>query len=236
MVVPYVVGIVAVAGAVKAAEKVSKRRSAASQKTASSNSTDTKKEFITAVRDRGVVIGDKRYFSTGEGSQTSYKVTDRNTDEVEDILKKEVIRAYERATEEGIEMAVGDFTDTLEEPNKIGNRTASTYSAGVSDSSITSDQSNSGRTTRDDVEASYEAHEEAQNRSPPVELGCVYKILLEEESKHHSGRRDMRGTYQGFQIFVKDVPENVGVDEVVNVKITSFSRENTAAHAKITDN
>ncbi|SFR58428.1 hypothetical protein [Halogeometricum limi] len=226
MVAPYLAGLAAVVGAVKVAQKVRKRNSAGSQ-TSSSHSTDTKKAFITAVRDEGVVIGEKRYFSEGEASQTSYKVETRESNEIEDILKKEVIRAYERAEEEGAEMSVGDFTDDIEKSDSGEYGEETRFSAGASDSSITPDEPNNK------VEESYMAHKDAQEREPPVELGGVYEILLEEETDHHSGRRDLRGTYQGFQIFVKDVPEDIAVDDVVNVKITSFSRKNTAAKAKI---
>lgn len=84
-----------------------------------------------------------------------------------------------------------------------------------------------------DVDESYIAHEQAGQRDAPVELGEVYEIFIDDETRHHSGRRDLTGKFEGFRIFVKDPPEHVGVDDIVTVKITSFNRGGTSADAKV---
>lgn len=60
---------------------------------------DSKEAFIEAVRDDGAVLGDKEYFTEGEGSSTSYKVR-FDDGEVEDVTKADVEEAFEAVTGE----------------------------------------------------------------------------------------------------------------------------------------
>lgn len=63
---------------------------------------ESKAQFLEAVRDEGAVLNDVEYFTTGEGSSTSYK---KRTDdgEVEGITKSDVEVAWNEALENGEE-------------------------------------------------------------------------------------------------------------------------------------
>jgi len=80
--------------------------------------------------------------------------------------------------------------------------------------------------------ASWEAHEQATNRRPPVELGEVRDLGVEEIITHHSGTQTARGKIEGFQVFVKDVPPSVRSLDIIQVKITSYGRGRTSAEGR----
>ncbi|MCU4740678.1 RNA-binding protein [Halobacteria archaeon AArc-m2/3/4] len=78
---------------------------------------------------------------------------------------------------------------------------------------------------------SFERHRDAQGREPPVELGDVREIGVQEFTRHHSGERRALGKVEGFVIFVEDVPDDVEVADVIRVKVLSFNRGHTSATA-----
>ena len=86
---------------------------------------------------------------------------------------------------------------------------------------------------RRDGEASQSkrAHEAAQEREPPVELGGTYEFGVTEFTDHHSGDRVAVGKVEGFVLFVEDVPNGVEVGDVVEAKVLSFNRNRTSADA-----
>jgi predicted RNA-binding protein with TRAM domain len=79
---------------------------------------------------------------------------------------------------------------------------------------------------------SWEAHREAQQRAPPVELGEVRKIGVEEILDHHTDSPQARGEIEGFQIFVDDIPRDIRSLDFIRVKIMSYGRGRTSAQAK----
>ncbi|WP_207591231.1 RNA-binding protein [Halomontanus rarus] len=92
----------------------------------------------------------------------------------------------------------------------------------------------SGTHSRELSEAERESldrHRDAQGREPPVELGDVREIGVQEFTRHHSGERHALGKVEGFVIFVEDVPDDVEVGDVVRVKVLSFNRGHTSATA-----
>ena len=78
---------------------------------------------------------------------------------------------------------------------------------------------------------SWDRHRDAQGRRPPVDIGDVRKLGVEEFAPHHSGERRAVGRIEGFVVFVDDVPESVSVTDVIRVKILSYNRGNTSATA-----
>jgi len=75
------------------------------------------------------------------------------------------------------------------------------------------------------------AHEEAQERNPPVELGEVYEFGITEFTDHHSGERVAVGKVEGFVLFTEDVPSSVSEGDVIRARVLSFNREHTSADA-----
>lgn len=75
------------------------------------------------------------------------------------------------------------------------------------------------------------AHDAAQSRSPPVELGGEYDIVVTEFTDHHSGERVAVGKVEGFVLFVSDVPKRVDVGDLVTVRVDSWNRNRTSADA-----
>lgn len=78
---------------------------------------------------------------------------------------------------------------------------------------------------------SWEAHKQATNRTPPVDIGETHKLGVEEIIPHHSGTQTARGKVEGFQIFVNDIPSTVRPLDTIRVKITSYGRNRTSAEA-----
>ncbi|WP_135366493.1 TRAM domain-containing protein [Halosimplex halophilum] len=79
--------------------------------------------------------------------------------------------------------------------------------------------------------ASERAHEAAQEREPPVEIGESYTVGVTEFSDHHSGGTVAVGKVEGFVLFVEDVPSGVSVGDPIRAKVVSFNRGHTSADA-----
>jgi predicted RNA-binding protein with TRAM domain len=79
------------------------------------------------------------------------------------------------------------------------------------------------------------AHEAAQSRPPPVEIGETYEFGVTEFTDHHSGARVAVGKVEGFVVFAEDVPDTVSVGDVVRAKVLSFNRGKTSADATVID-
>ncbi|WP_336037530.1 TRAM domain-containing protein [Halobacterium yunchengense] len=82
-----------------------------------------------------------------------------------------------------------------------------------------------------DRAASERAHERAQQRDAPVELGETYEFGVTEFTDHHSGERVAVGKVEGFVLFTEDVPGSVSEGDVVRATVTSFNRNGTSADA-----
>jgi len=81
--------------------------------------------------------------------------------------------------------------------------------------------------------ASKRAHEEAQDRAPPVEIGESYQFGITEFTDHHSGEQVAVGKVEGFVIFAEGVPEDAAVGDVVDATVVSFNRGRTSADATV---
>jgi predicted RNA-binding protein with TRAM domain len=84
-----------------------------------------------------------------------------------------------------------------------------------------------------DARASKRAHEQAQERDAPVDIGDTVEFGITEFSDHHSGERVAVGKVEGFVVFAEDVPSGAAVGDVVRVKITSFNRGGTSADGTV---
>jgi len=90
-------------------------------------------------------------------------------------------------------------------------------------------------TRRSGSGASKRAHEAAQEREPPVELGETYEFGITEFTDHHSGDRVAVGKVEGFVLFTEDVPSSVSAGDVVRAKVLSFNRDHTSADARFVE-
>ena len=79
---------------------------------------------------------------------------------------------------------------------------------------------------------SYERHEAAQEREPPVDLGDVREAAVHEFTDHHSGERRAVCKIEGFVVFVEDLPDGLAVGDVIELEILSFNRGHTSATAR----
>jgi predicted RNA-binding protein with TRAM domain len=79
------------------------------------------------------------------------------------------------------------------------------------------------------------AHDAAQEREPPVELGEAYEFGVTEFADHHSGERVAVGKVEGFVVFTEDVPKNVSEGDIIRATVTSFNRDKTSADAIFED-
>jgi predicted RNA-binding protein with TRAM domain len=75
------------------------------------------------------------------------------------------------------------------------------------------------------------AHEAAQEREPPVELGESYEFGVTEFTDHHSGDRVAVGKVEGFVLFTEDVPDSLSEGDVIRAKVLSFNEGRTSADA-----
>ncbi|MDL0129578.1 hypothetical protein PNP59_01340 [Halobacterium salinarum] len=75
------------------------------------------------------------------------------------------------------------------------------------------------------------AHDAAQEREPPVDLGETYEFGVTEFADHHSGDRVAVGKVEGFVLFTEDVPNSVSEGDVIRATVTSFNRDETSADA-----
>ncbi|AEM57640.1 hypothetical protein HISP_10420 [Haloarcula hispanica N601] len=90
-------------------------------------------------------------------------------------------------------------------------------------------------TRRSSSSASKRAHEAAQEREPPVELGETYEFGVAEFTDHHSGDRVAVGKVEGFVLFTEDVPSSVSAGDVIRAKVLSFNRDHTSADARFVE-
>ena len=81
-------------------------------------------------------------------------------------------------------------------------------------------------------EQSQQAHEDATEREPPVDIGDHVSLGIKEFKAHHSGDRVAVCKKEGFVIFVDDVPESAEVGDVVDAEIVSFGEDRTSAQAE----
>jgi len=81
--------------------------------------------------------------------------------------------------------------------------------------------------------ASQRAHEQAQNREPPVEIGETYEFAITEFTDHHSGEQVAVGKVEGFVLFAGDVPGSASEGTVVRARVDSFNRGRTSADATV---
>ncbi len=86
-----------------------------------------------------------------------------------------------------------------------------------------------------DKQESWERHKEAQGREPPVEIGDVREVAIEEFTTHHSGDRQAVCKVEGFVIFVEDLPGGLAETDVIRAKVLSFNRGHTSATATFLD-
>jgi predicted RNA-binding protein with TRAM domain len=82
-----------------------------------------------------------------------------------------------------------------------------------------------------DGAASKRAHEQAQKREPPVELGETYDVGVIEFSDHHSGERVAVGKVEGFVLFTEGIPDTLTEGDLIRVRVLSFNRNRTSADA-----
>jgi predicted RNA-binding protein with TRAM domain len=82
-----------------------------------------------------------------------------------------------------------------------------------------------------DRSQSKRAHEAAQQRDPPVEIGETYDLGVAEFTDHHSGDRVAVGKVEGFVLFTEDVPGSVAEGDVIRAKVLSFNEGRTSADA-----
>ncbi|GAB6879747.1 TRAM domain-containing protein [Halorubrum gandharaense] len=82
-----------------------------------------------------------------------------------------------------------------------------------------------------EAKASQEAHEEAQQRDPPVAIGNTYEFGVTEMTDHHSGNEVAVGKVEGFVVFTEDVPAGIGEGDVIRAKVLSFNEGRTSADA-----
>ena len=79
------------------------------------------------------------------------------------------------------------------------------------------------------MEESRMAHNEAKKQDPPVNKGDIVDIGVLEINYHHSGEREGFGKYYGFNIHIKQVPDDVEKGDVITVKIMDFASDYNSA-------
>jgi predicted RNA-binding protein with TRAM domain len=75
------------------------------------------------------------------------------------------------------------------------------------------------------------AHEAAQEREPPVEIGETYEFGVTELTDHHSGEQVAVGKVEGFVLFTEDIPSDLSAGDVIRAKVLSFNEGRTSADA-----
>ena len=78
---------------------------------------------------------------------------------------------------------------------------------------------------------SKQAHEAAQERDPPVEIGETYEFGVTELTDHHSGKEVAVGKVEGFVVFTEDIPRGIKKGDVIRAKVLSFNEGRTSADA-----
>ncbi len=82
-----------------------------------------------------------------------------------------------------------------------------------------------------DARESKRAHEAAQERDPPVEIGETYEFGVTELTDHHSGNEVAVGKVEGFVLFTEDIPGDLRPGDVIRAKVLSFNQGRTSADA-----
>lgn len=75
------------------------------------------------------------------------------------------------------------------------------------------------------------AHEAAQERDPPVEIGETYELGVTELTDHHTGEEVAVGKVEGFVVFTEDIPSGLDTGDVIRAKVLSFNEGRTSADA-----
>ncbi|OYR39615.1 MULTISPECIES: TRAM domain-containing protein [unclassified Halorubrum] len=75
------------------------------------------------------------------------------------------------------------------------------------------------------------AHEAAQEREPPVEIGETYEFGVTELTDHHTGAEVAVGKVEGFVVFAEDIPSDLSTGDVIRAKVLSFNEGRTSADA-----
>ncbi|MDV7350335.1 hypothetical protein R3751_11195 [Halorubrum distributum] len=75
------------------------------------------------------------------------------------------------------------------------------------------------------------AHDAAQERDPPVEIGETYEFGVTELTDHHSGEEVAVGKVEGFVLFTEDIPSGLEPGDVIRAKVLSFNEGRTSADA-----
>ena len=82
-----------------------------------------------------------------------------------------------------------------------------------------------------DSRESKQAHEAAQNRDPPVDLGDTCEFGIAEFTDHHGGERVAVGKVEGFVLFAENVPKYLEVGDVIRAKVIAYNKDKTSADA-----
>lgn len=80
--------------------------------------------------------------------------------------------------------------------------------------------------------ASREAHDDATEREPPVDVGDRVTLGIKEFNVHHSGERVAVCKQEGFVVFVDGVPDSADVGDVIDAEVVSFGPDRTSAEAE----
>jgi len=78
---------------------------------------------------------------------------------------------------------------------------------------------------------SQRAHEAAQERAPPVDVGETHTFGVKELTDHHSGDKVAVGEVEGFVLFVEDIPSSLSPGDVIRAKVLSYNEGRTSADA-----
>jgi predicted RNA-binding protein with TRAM domain len=82
-----------------------------------------------------------------------------------------------------------------------------------------------------EAKESKRAHDAAQERDPPVEIGETYEFGVTELTDHHSGEEVAVGKVEGFVLFAEDIPGDLSTGDVIRAKVLSFNEGRTSADA-----
>lgn len=88
---------------------------------------------------------------------------------------------------------------------------------------------------RPDTEAQRErdeAHRAARRRPPreAAEKGAAYELVV-RETKYDRVPEEVRGTIDGLQTFVRDVPGDLEAGDVIRVRVVDYGPRGTSAQA-----
>lgn len=135
----------------------------------------------------------------------------------------QAIQEYERAASEADNSVGLPNTDLQDNP------TGAIYEdkSGTIDTDDSIDELSVPETEQD----SWKAHKNAQRRQPPVQIGDVRKMGVEDISDHYSGESVAVGHVEGFVIFVYDIPKDIRPLDIIRVKITAFNRDMNSARS-----